>query len=1087
MAISELIQETIAQHIANPKVISYAPTKLNEVQGRFVSSNRVYNFVLNKSGVSYSPAGQGDSLLFSGLYLERFDAARKPKIGNDRCNAGKSYQCGKICLGNRRKCHKGVRDVNDARRIASILASTNEKLKGSLEGSDKAIAKGKALFEARGNRAGNPKAARVKPDDTDALNRLEQLVELGKKPTEQKVDIKKPMPLAEVKDIYKRLRDGDITANELHQQWDRLSANLPSLEAEMKKMKKADLLKLAGYHARSSDSKDSLAKSALSNATGLFNIKGSVSYTMGEGSYEKALDKLVKATTDKDIQSYAAEHKKASEERSAEIKRIKDGIENPKTTEDFKNIVRYKHGGDESKLTDEHKEQYDEALAKEGKEKRFKQTAKKAEVAAASVPDNLGMKYEKGKHSKTGEDLHVVKMSDRVSKEAYVGLKDRAKGLDGYYSSFVKGFIFKTEENAQKFAKNERVKGEDVVAAKQETKQNSAATRIKDLADRLMESADESLNRDRLANTHRRARMASNAEYEATKNKQLAESMLNVSQAIEDGNTKFLDRMSTKADFVQMEELLSSSKYNAYRAIGSANFKKERGDVSEVDAIASDVKYIDYPHPWVRGEDFKKFIAKTEKIAGLKNLSRDVDYIISSQMSKEPSKSPTFIRPDQVEKLRDYISAVKKKGNLDKYEMWSLEHAVDKLQNYDRLQRMGITNDAELRAAAREYLTYRGKRGQSDPVKALEREIIGQKFEGYFPTPKGLADHVAETADIKPNMRVLEPSAGKGSLADAALQYLNGDKSTITTIEPVSALQNILKVKGYNVSDDRDFMEHKGEYDRIIMNPPFEGMQDADHVKHAYSLLAKGGKLVAITGESPFFRSDRKAVEFRDWLDSVGGSSEKLPEGSFKDSDRSTGVNTRLVVITKPVDTLKAKSVKDIVNGDLTKLSDSELEDLHKMRTKEFDLGDPEGEKIRDAINQVQRRRADPAKYEKDVRETNQRKAAIEAERIQRAKELDPKALAKLPKNKESIGMHFEALANKFKGANLRQTTQGLTHGVFNKDDQESLNVVKKALDDAEIKYTGGWTGSNSNNSYQISISTRDENLKKVRSFLTKP
>ena len=83
--------------------------------------------------------------------------------------------------------------------------------------------------------------------------------------------------------------------------------------------------------------------------------------------------------------------------------------------------------------------------------------------------------------------------------------------------------------------------------------------------------------------------------------------------------------------------------------------------------------------------------------------------------------------------------------------------------------------------------------------------------------------------------------------------------------------------------------------------------------------------------------------------------------------------------------------------------------------------------------------------------------------------------------------MHFEALANKFKGANLRQTTQGLTHGVFNKDDQESLNVVKKALDDAEIKYTGGWTGSNSNNSYQISISTRDENLKKVRSFLTKP
>jgi hypothetical protein len=178
MAISELIAQTIAQHIANPKIISYAGTKLNEVQGRFVASNRVYNFVLTPKGVSYSPAGQGDSLLFSALFL-RQDAVRKPKIGNDKCNAGVSYQCGKICLGNRRKCHKGVRDVNDARRIASILASTNEKLKGSLEGSDKAIARGKAMFEARGNRVANPKVARAKPDDTDALNRLEQLGKLG--------------------------------------------------------------------------------------------------------------------------------------------------------------------------------------------------------------------------------------------------------------------------------------------------------------------------------------------------------------------------------------------------------------------------------------------------------------------------------------------------------------------------------------------------------------------------------------------------------------------------------------------------------------------------------------------------------------------------------------------------------------------------------------------------------------------------------------------------------------------------------------------------------------------------------------------
>jgi|LauGreDrversion4_2_1035121.scaffolds.fasta_scaffold148047_2 hypothetical protein len=163
MEVSQLIAATIAQHITQPKVLSYAPSKLNEVTGRFVASNRVYNFVLNKQGISYSPAGQGDSLLFSALYL-RQDAVRKPKVGSDRCNAGKSYQCGKICLGNRRKCHKGVRDVNDARRIASILESTNEQLKNKVgsEISAKAKARGEALFGARGERVKNPKAERVK-------------------------------------------------------------------------------------------------------------------------------------------------------------------------------------------------------------------------------------------------------------------------------------------------------------------------------------------------------------------------------------------------------------------------------------------------------------------------------------------------------------------------------------------------------------------------------------------------------------------------------------------------------------------------------------------------------------------------------------------------------------------------------------------------------------------------------------------------------------------------------------------------------------------------------------------------------------
>lgn len=109
----------------------------------------------------------------------------------------------------------------------------------------------------------------------------------------------------------------------------------------------------------------------------------------------------------------------------------------------------------------------------------------------------------------------------------------------------------------------------------------------------------------------------------------------------------------------------------------------------------------------------------------------------------------------------------------------------------------------------------------------------------------------------------------------------------------------MLEVKGYNVASN-DFTEYDGkQYDRIIMNPPFENFQDIDHVKHAFELLKPGGKLVAIMGAS-VKNSRKKAVEFRQWIDEAGSYIEDLPEGSFKSSERQTGVATVMVVLDKP-------------------------------------------------------------------------------------------------------------------------------------------------------------------------------------------
>jgi Large polyvalent protein-associated domain 1 len=69
-----------------------------------------------------------------------------------------------------------------------------------------------------------------------------------------------------------------------------------------------------------------------------------------------------------------------------------------------------------------------------------------------------------------------------------------------------------------------------------------------------------------------------------------------------------------------------------------------------------------------------------------------------------------------------------------------------------------------------------------------------------------------------------------------------------------------------------------------------------------YTFRKNGGKLVAIAGEGVFFGSDKKAVAFREWLESHGADVEKLPEKTFMDKDllAQTSVNARMIVLEKP-------------------------------------------------------------------------------------------------------------------------------------------------------------------------------------------
>lgn len=183
-------------------------------------------------------------------------------------------------------------------------------------------------------------------------------------------------------------------------------------------------------------------------------------------------------------------------------------------------------------------------------------------------------------------------------------------------------------------------------------------------------------------------------------------------------------------------------------------------------------------------------------------------------------------------------------------------------------------------------------------LRQLEDSIRFVKVEGFFPTPAPVVGMMLARADLSPGLKALEPSAGKGDIADA----LRARGADVDVVEIRHTLREILKAKGHRLTGD-DFLkyEHADGYDRVVMNPPFERYEYIDHVRRAYELLKPGGRLVSlipagITGQT------RKPREFREWIDDAGATVDPLGPGAFNGAGafRTTGVSVSILTIDKP-------------------------------------------------------------------------------------------------------------------------------------------------------------------------------------------
>ena len=301
-----------------------------------------------------------------------------------------------------------------------------------------------------------------------------------------------------------------------------------------------------------------------------------------------------------------------------------------------------------------------------------------------------------------------------------------------------------------------------------------------------------------------------------------------------------------------------------------------------------------YPQPWINKANLRELLEATKSLPGTKD-----DRSVLGRASMRGSEDTGFhlYGDDEIGAFDRLKARAEAKGTRTTY--WNTYG----LDEYKRLKNAGIDTPEKFAQARADLKELSGEvkptNTKEQQIKKAERDLIGVKIPGFFPTPRPVINKMLAAADIQPGDKVLEPSAGKGDIADAIREQHPDAK--LDTVEQQSSLRHILELKGHNVAGD-DFLEHKGEYDKIVMNPPFERGADATHVERAYQLLKPGGRLVAIMSEGTFFRETQVERGFRDWLNEHDGTSEKLESGSFtgKDAFRQTGVASRMVTIDKP-------------------------------------------------------------------------------------------------------------------------------------------------------------------------------------------
>lgn len=218
-------------------------------------------------------------------------------------------------------------------------------------------------------------------------------------------------------------------------------------------------------------------------------------------------------------------------------------------------------------------------------------------------------------------------------------------------------------------------------------------------------------------------------------------------------------------------------------------------------------------------------------------------------------------------------------------------------------------DNGEVLAGYRSLIDPRTANAQAQESKRIraEAELRQCEFPGFFPTPSAVVSVMLEQAGDLTGKTVLEPSAGKGNLVQAAFRAGAGG---------VVAFEHVPKLADYianhvavphgrvMIAQCVDFLgQHPptthARVDVVLMNPPFERDAAPKHVLHALLWLKPGGRLVSVMPANWAEKSSADPLYAA--VDALGLSlTETEVDGAAfngADSFRQTAVRTSIVVI----------------------------------------------------------------------------------------------------------------------------------------------------------------------------------------------